>query len=137
MSLEKIRTTYLRQMHGCLGDMAYELRIQYLSVAREQSWTPAINAYQCGEQIVVCVELAGVAREQIELHAKPRRLLLRGVRSPLEPSLEECPPRHVLALEIDQGAFQREIALPQTIDPAGVRAEQRNGLLWIYLPIAQ
>lgn len=136
MSLKNFRTTYLRQLHGCLGDMAYELRIQYLSAGREQSWTPAINAYQCGDRIVVCVELAGVDREQIELHAEPRRLLLRGVRSPLEPSLEECPPRHVLALEIDQGVFQREIALPQAIDPDAVRAEQRNGLLWIQLPLA-
>lgn len=115
--------------------MTYELRIRYLSVAREPAWTPAINAYLCQDQIVVCVELAGMEKEQIELHAEPRRLVIRGMRPPLETTGDEGPPLQILALEIDQGIFQREIALPRAIDPAAVRAEQRNGLLWIYLPL--
>ena len=135
--MEKIHRTYLRQSHGCLGGITYELRIQHLSVAREESWTPAINAYRCRDEIVVCVELAGVDRREIGLHAEPRRLLIRGSRQPLEMAADECPPLQVFAIEIDQGTFQREIALPLEIDPGGVRAEQRNGLLWIYLPIVQ
>ncbi len=115
--------------------MTYELSIRYLSVAREPAWTPAINAYLCREQIVVCAELAGVVTEHIELHAEPRRLVIRGRRQPLETSGDEGPPLQVLALEIDQGVFQREIPLPRAIDPAGVRAQQRDGLLWIYLPL--
>lgn len=133
--MEKIRTTYLRHLQGCLGDMSYELKVQYLSVTREQSWTPAINAYQCRGHIVVCVELAGVDEQQIAIEAESQRLFLRGVRRPLEGCMGEEPPLQVFALEIDQGAFQREIALPLEIDPGGVRAEQRNGLLWIYLPL--
>jgi HSP20 family protein len=133
--MENIPSHFLRRIEGCLGEMAYELRIQYLSVAREQSWTPAINAYHCGSQIVVCVELAGVDRERIELHAEPRRLVVRGARAPIETLLTEAPPLHVFALEIDQGVFHREIALPLAIDPDAVRAKQRNGLLWIFLPL--
>jgi HSP20 family protein len=133
--MEKIHTTYIRQLQGCLGELTYELRIQYLAAARERSWTPAINAYHCGSHIVVCVELAGVDREQIELHAEPRRLLIRGVRAPLESITGQSPPLQIFALEIDQGTFQREIALPIEIVPDEVRAEQRNGLLWIELPL--
>lgn len=133
--MANIHSSSLGQLQGCLGDMTYELRIRYLSVAREQTWRPAINAYCCRDQIVVCVELAGVDREQIELQAEPYRLLLRGVRQALDPEIRESPPLQVLALEIDQGAFQREIALPLQVDPARVRAEQRHGLLWIYLPL--
>lgn len=133
--MEKIHGTYLRQTHGCLGDITYELRIQHLSVAREESWTPAINAYRCRDQIVVCVELAGVDGREIEVHAEPRRLLIRGSRKPLETRTEEGPPLQIFALEIDQGVFQREICLPLEIDPDQVRPEQRNGLLWIYLPL--
>jgi len=40
-----------------------------------------------------------------------------------------------LAMEIDHGPFQREIILPVEVDPNRVIAEQRNGLLWIYLPL--
>lgn len=117
--------------------MSYELRIQYVSARREQSWSPAINGYLCAEQIIICVELAGVDQQQLELHAEPRRLRLRGVRQPLEAILAESRPLQVFALEIDQGFFEREIALPLDIHPAAVRAEQRNGLLWIYLPLMQ
>lgn len=135
--MEKIHSTYLRQLQGCFGDMTYELRIRYRSVAREQTWTPAINAYQCRDQIIVCVDLAGVDRQQIDLHAEPRRLRICGLRQPLETTGDEGPPLQVIALEIDQGVFQREISLPSEINPAAVRAEQRNGLLWIYLPLVR
>jgi HSP20 family protein len=104
-------------------------------VGREESWTPAINAYRCREQIIVCVELAGVDKREIEVHAEPRRLFLRGSRQPMETTAEEGPPLQIFAIEIDQGVFQREIALPMEVDPDRVRAEQRNGLLWVYLPL--
>jgi len=133
--MANIHTNFLRQLQGSLGDMTYELRIRYLSVAQEQTWTPAINAYRCHDQIVVCVELAGVDKKKVDLQAEPRRLRIRGVRQPFDTAPEDCPPLQVFALEIDQGVFQREIALPLEIDPAAVQTEQRNGLLWIYLPL--
>jgi len=133
--METIRRSYLRHSSGCLGGITYELRIQHHSPAREESWTPAINAYRCRDHLVVCVELAGVDRQEIELQAEPRRLRIRGVRRPLEGCAGETAPLQVYAIEIDQGIFQREIALPLEVAPDGVRAEQRNGLLWIYLPV--
>ena len=134
--MEKNRSNYIRHAQGCLGEMSYELRIQYSAQPREQSWTPAINAYHCPGQIALCVELAGVDKDQIQLDAGPRRLLIRGVRPPFEMTALECTPLGVFALEIDHGIFQRELTLPMEIDPAKIRAEQRNGLLWIYLPLA-
>lgn len=130
-----IRSTYLRQLRGCAGDIAYELRVQYLSLHQQDRWTPAINAYRCRDTIVICAELAGVEKDRIEIHAEPRRVLLRGIRQAPEPGDCEGPATQVLALEIDQGPFEREITLPLEIDPDQVRAEQRNGLLWIYLPV--
>jgi len=38
-------------------------------------------------------------------------------------------------LEIDYGPFEREIELPAEVDAKQARAEQENGLLWIYLPL--
>jgi HSP20 family protein len=136
MSMKKTRTTYVRQLQGCMGDIAYELRIQHLSTARKHDWTPAINVYRCHNRIVVCAELAGVDKNEIEVHAEPRSLSIRGVRVPLELAADAKEALQVFALEIDQGTFQREISLPLEVVPAEVRAEQRNGLLWIYLPLA-
>jgi HSP20 family molecular chaperone IbpA len=37
-------------------------------------------------------------------------------------------------MEIDYGPFEREVLLPSDVAPERVTAEQRNGLLWVYLP---
>jgi HSP20 family molecular chaperone IbpA len=41
----------------------------------------------------------------------------------------------MLALEIDYGPFERRVELPAEVDVEQARAEQENGLLWIYLPL--
>lgn len=130
--METIRVTELRRV---LGRMAYELRVQYQSFPPHACWKPAINAFCCHDHIVICAELAGVAGQSIECHAEPQRLVLRGMRAAPEPDDCEGPPKQILALEIDHGPFEREIALPVEIEPERVRIEQRNGLLWIHLPV--
>ena len=40
-----------------------------------------------------------------------------------------------IAMEIDYGPFQRDIRLPADIKIANVHADQRNGTLWIHLPL--
>jgi HSP20 family molecular chaperone IbpA len=38
-------------------------------------------------------------------------------------------------MEIDYGAFEREILLPVKVDVEQVSAEQDKGMLWITLPL--
>jgi HSP20 family molecular chaperone IbpA len=38
-------------------------------------------------------------------------------------------------MEIDYGPFEREIAFPVDVEIDKAHAEQRNGLLWISLPV--
>lgn len=99
-------------------------------------WSPAVNAYRCADRYVICVELAGVHKDSIEIEIEPRRLRLRGQRPPPEPTCDPNQPPQVLALEIDYGAFARDIALPESVDPDRSTAEQRQGMLWISLPLA-
>jgi HSP20 family molecular chaperone IbpA len=40
-------------------------------------------------------------------------------------------------MEIDYGPFEREIVLPGDVDVNKARAEQKNGLLWISLPLTE
>ncbi len=131
--MEHLHSIHLRQVQTRLGHIAYQLtKIQFGSAVPED-WSPSINAYQCAKQVVICVDLAGVDKAQIELSVEPRRLLLRGRRRLLAP--EEAGLVHVLAMEIDEGVFARELLLPREVDPTAVRAEQRNGILWIWLPL--
>jgi HSP20 family protein len=132
--MESVRTVQLRWLRGDPSQIAFELtRFRFSQFARPEGWQPAVNAYRCDCSIQVCFDLAGVERADIELRVEPRRLLLRGARPAPEPS--EPQPRQILAMEIDSGPFVRELLLPAEIRPDDVTAEQRNGLLWINLPL--
>jgi HSP20 family protein len=86
---------------------------------------------------VIFVELAGVQRSQIDLRVERQSVRLKGQRATPEPCDSDCPPEQVLAMEIDAGVFEREIVLPVEVQPEAARAEQREGLLWIHLPLAR
>src|SRR5262245_1441050 len=134
--MEDIRSIHLKLMQGRLGDIAYQLsRLQLSSFQRDETWCPAINAYRSRDYIIICVELAGVDRTHIDLRVEPRRVLIRGQRQPPEPAETDGPLMQILALEIDHGPFGREVVLPSEVEPERVQAEQRNGMLWVYLPL--
>ena len=127
---------HLKRLQGRLGDVAYQLtRIQFSQFSSVERWQPALNAYRCSECIVICVDLAGVDRKSIDVRVESRRLLIRGQRPPPEPVGNGHKPLQVLVMEIDYGRFEREVLLPSDVDRERVKAEQDNGLLWIYLPL--
>jgi len=106
-----------------------------LSRSGPHVWRPAINAYRCEDCIRVCVDLAGVDRSDIDLTIAEQRLSIRGVRDVPEPSAEEKGAMQMIAMEIDYGPFEREVRLPDEVDVKKVHAEQKDGLLWIHLPL--
>jgi HSP20 family protein len=132
---DDIHSVHLRRLQGRLGEIVYQMtRIQFSQFSTPKSWSPPINAYLCNEQIVLCVDLAGVEQTQLELNVEPRRLVLRGQREAPEPQIDQ-PAVQVLTMEIDYGPFEREIGFPCDVETGRVRAEHRNGLLWVYLPV--
>ena len=101
------------------------------------TWVPAVNLYETAGAYIVCVDLAGVDREAIELTITGCRLLLQGRRKAPEcpGSIEDesRPPSRprVHLMEIDHGPFVREVELPDDIDRDRIDASYRDGLLWI------
>jgi HSP20 family protein len=126
---------HLKKLFGQLGDVVCEMTKVHFSQFCPDNWTPSINAFLLKESIEICVDLAGIDKSMIELRVEPTRLLLQGRRPPLEPVYEGENLAHILAMEIDCGTFERVIPLAPEVDPHRVTAEQRNGLLWIHLPL--
>lgn len=125
---------FKRQLHGKLGDLVYQFsKVQFSQGASPDKWAPCINAYRCPLGYAICVDLAGVDKEKIHLEVESDRVKFRGVRETPEPTGKE-EPLQILTMEIDSGAFEREISLPGGVETEAVRAEYKNGLLWIYLP---
>ena len=133
--MDPTRSIKLRWLHGTLHDVSSDLARLHFSWFGSHTWEPAINAYRCDKCIRVCVDLAGVERSRIDLTVEPERLIVRGVRDVPEPTHAEGRAVQLLAMEIDYGPFEREVLLPALVDIDNVHAEQRNGLLWISLPL--
>ena len=135
--MDPIKNIKLRWLQGALHDITYELSRSQFSRFAPQGWTPAINAYRCEQCIRICVDLAGVDRPLIDLTVEPRRVVIRGTRELPEPSHAEEHTVQLLAMEIDYGPFEREITFPVEVEIDKAHAEQRNGLLWISLPLKE
>lgn len=135
-------------LHALLGHPALRGAQRF---SPDEAWTPATNVYQLRDRLVVCVDLAGVEREAVDVEVEVGRLMIRGLRMSPEPvqleaeahesheSHEEFPPRceamRILSMEIDSGPFRRDLALPETVDLSRVESRLREGLLWIILPL--
>lgn len=94
-----------------------------------------INVYRLPRQIEVCVSLAGVAKQSIDVQVKPGLLTVRGVRRPPEPHMAEDQTMCILTMEIDHGPFCRQVTLPEQADLTKVESEYRQGLLWVHIPL--
>jgi HSP20 family protein len=80
------------------------------------------------------VDLAGIPKDQIHIEVHARTLRLEGRREIPEPKDKGEEPVQIVAMEIDSGRFSREIILPSEVQADAIRAEYKEGFLWIYLP---
>ena len=106
----------------------------------DSTWAPDVNLYEADASYRVCVDLAGVDKDKIELTVRDQMLVIRGERPvPRSPVLAGAPRGEaarvrVHRMEIDHGAFAREVELPEDVDHEAISATYRNGLLWVELP---
>ncbi|MFA4903293.1 MAG: Hsp20/alpha crystallin family protein [Desulfobaccales bacterium] len=94
------------------------------------SFRPAADFYETSQGLVLRLELAGVAAEDISLSLTAHELVVRGRRRPPPPEGL----RRFIRLEIGFGAFERRFTLPLPIDSEGVEAAYVDGILEVRLP---
>jgi HSP20 family protein len=93
---------------------------------------PPVDVYETESEVVVVMEMAGIAEQEIDLQTDGATLFIRGHRRPLLGR-----PRRVYSqMEICDGAFQRELVLPAEVNPDGAQAVYKDGILEIALPKA-
>lgn len=98
-----------------------------------QTWTPTVDILETPEALVLRVELAGMAVEDIDIQLTRDALTIRGERTP-EP---QQPGRQYVRIERAYGPFQRSFMLGVPIDDAKVHANYRDGVLELTLPKAE
>ena len=133
--MDSTHTIRLRWLHSTVAGATHQLGSLRISRSGPHAWRPAINGYRCPSCIRICVDLAGVEKSDIDLTIQNQRLSIRGVREVPEPGSEKRQTMQMIAMEIDYGPFEREFELPDEVDAKKVHAEQKDGFLWIHLPL--
>lgn len=106
----------------------------YYNFCGPETWTPSVNLYESEATYVVCVDLAGVDKEKIDIEVVDQMLSLRGNRA-VPTTLPAADARlRVHLMEIDHGSFCRTVELPQDVNKDQITARYDAGILWIELP---
>ena len=117
-----------------MSHMIRELqRRSYQPFSPRRGWKPSVNLYEDQEAFVVCVDLAGMKPDQIDVRMEGRFMIIRGDR-PM-PTGETCGEGiSIHLMEIDSGPFTREVEIPDKVDPARISAAYKDGFLWVSMP---
>ena len=103
------------------------------SRAIRRGYRPEVDVYRTEgtpPALTVVVELPGVDPNQVKVIASAQALLIAGERR----RPKDC--GQYQQLEIEYGAFQRQVMLGEDVDPEGATATYERGFLTIKLPIA-
>jgi HSP20 family protein len=92
---------------------------------------PPINVFQQGDDILAIMELPGVDKNDLQIQAKANTIRISGKKT-----ADYANGASVHRRERVSGEFDRTLSLPVEIDPDGIKAEYRDGLLALFLPRA-
>ena len=95
-----------------------------------RGWQPRADIYRCDGKLLVKLELAGVAREDLRIELQQDTLIVEGRRR--DRSVTDT--TEFLSMEISYDYFKRILRLPVSVEPEGFETEYRDGMLLIHLP---
>ncbi len=93
-------------------------------------WMPRVDVFDQENDLMVRSEVPGIDPESIEITVEGGTLSIKGERS----FETEDTKANYHRKEIFEGSFERTILLPEGIDPEGVTASSKNGVLEINIP---
>jgi HSP20 family protein len=93
---------------------------------------PPINIFQKKDDFVAVVELPGINKSDLEIEAKENTIRIRGRKA-----IAYGEQASVHRRERISGVFDRTLSVPIRIEPGGIKAEYRNGVLALFIPRAE
>ncbi len=93
-------------------------------------WSPSVDIRETGSGLMIQADLPGVDKEQINVEIKDSMLILSGTRLPDTDAADAA----YLRRERCVGTFHRAFRLPSSVNPDGIQASFKNGVLVIRIP---
>ena len=96
---------------------------------RPVPWMPRVALFESASEVAVCIDLPGVARENVNVNLGNGVLVVSGQRSTALPN------GHVLRLtESPLGSFRRMVPLPMGLRVDDASALMKDGVLEVRIP---
>lgn len=92
-------------------------------------WTPAVDIAETADEYLINVELTEVRKDDVKISARDGVLTIEGQRP-----VEQPAGLTYHRLERGHGSFARRFTLPEDVDADRIRAEHREGMLYLHLP---
>jgi len=89
------------------------------------AWVPPADTLLTDDAVIIRVEVAGVAREDLKVFAAGGQCIVRGERKPAESRASVRP----MTLERPWGRFERRFVLPPGSHPEQLHARLQDGVL--------
>jgi HSP20 family protein len=93
---------------------------------------PPINVFQQGDDLLAIMELPGIDKNDLQIQAQANTVRISGKKN-----VGYSDDASVHRRERISGEFDRTLSLPVEVDPNGIKAEYRDGLLALFLPRAE
>ncbi|MGI8533320.1 MAG: Hsp20/alpha crystallin family protein [Candidatus Limnocylindrales bacterium] len=131
MRYRRTGTRYLGVVTARHSPSTYDLLVRGVAfVVAPTAWRPAADVAETQDAIIITVELAGVADEDVEIVLHDDVLIVDGIRRPNPPAVDV----RYHAAEIRPGPFRLEVPLPAYVQGDEVSGEFERGLLRVRLP---
>lgn len=92
-------------------------------------WSPAVDIAETKDEYLINVELTEIAKDNVNVSASDGVLTIQGQRQ-----LEQPEGIKYHRVERGHGKFARSFNLPDDVEPNQIRAEHREGMLYLHLP---
>ena len=93
---------------------------------------PPLNVFRKGHDLVIITEVPGIRKADLSIEAKGNTIRIAGTKT-----VGHDGEASIHRLERRGGRFDRTISLPIQVDPDGIRAECRDGILALFVPRAE
>jgi HSP20 family protein len=124
MSLIKEFNSLRQQIDRLFDDIMREQPI-FFPRSAETPWTPAIELQETAAELLLKVQLPGIAPEKLDIQVSENAVFLSGEHQEQQKNEE----KGIFRSEFNYGRFKRVIPLPATIQRDQVKAEMAGGLL--------
>jgi HSP20 family protein len=93
----------------------------------EAGWMPVADIVELEKEYLIKLDLPDVKREDVQVFAEEGDIVIKGTRK-YERDVK------VIRRETVYGEFERVFTLPDNVDAKAIKAECKDGVLWVHVP---